>query len=155
MNNEQLQILVEKISLDFFNLPFLHQAIFNNRLRTTGGRYLLKSGNIEINKKYYEIHGESELIGIIKHELCHYHLHQRGRGYQHKDKDFKQLATEVGAPRFCTPLPSEHRPTKPITLHYYQCASCRLLYRRKRRVDTKRFVCGKCGGKLIKIARPR
>ena len=37
-----------------------------------------------------------ELIGIIKHELCHYHLHLEGKGYQHRDKDFKELLKKVG-----------------------------------------------------------
>lgn len=151
MNDQQLQKLVEKISLDYFHKPFMHKAIFNKRLRTTGGRYLLQTGNIEINKKYYDVYGEIELIGIIKHELCHYHLHQNKMGYQHKDQHFKILAKKVGAPQYCTPLPEFTRNKQPMTYHQYQCQVCRLIYRRKRRVDTKRFVCGKCGGKLVKI----
>ena len=51
--------------------------------------------------------GEKELIGIIKHELCHYHLHLEGKGYQHQDQEFKKLLKKVGAPRFCTPLPGQ------------------------------------------------
>ena len=39
----RLQRLVEKISLQYFEMPFLHKAILISRLRTTGGRYLLKS----------------------------------------------------------------------------------------------------------------
>lgn len=105
MNDQQLQKLVEKISMEYFNRPFIHKAVFNKRLRTTGGRYILNSGNIEINKKYYDVYGEKELIGIIKHELCHYHLHQNKMGYRHKDQHFRQLASQVGAPRYCTPLP--------------------------------------------------
>ena len=69
MDDEQLQKLVERISIHFFQKPFKHKARFNPRLRTTGGRYLLHTHDIEINKKYYEQHGEKELIGIIKHEL--------------------------------------------------------------------------------------
>ena len=54
MNDQELQNLVEEISWEFFNKPFHHQAIFNSRLKTTGGRYLLDSHNIEMNKKYYD-----------------------------------------------------------------------------------------------------
>ena len=50
-----------------------------------------ESHNIEINKKHYEEFGIEELIGIIKHELCHYHLHIEKRGYKHRDQDFKEL----------------------------------------------------------------
>ena len=46
-----------------------------------------------------------ELIRIIKHELCHYHLHLEGKGYKHRDQDFKELLQKVGASRFCSPLP--------------------------------------------------
>lgn len=149
MTNEELQRLVEKISAQYFHKPFQHRAVFNARLRTTGGRYLLTSHNVEINRKYLEEHGISELEGIIKHELCHYHLHVEGKGYQHRDQDFKRLMKKVGAPRHCTPLKIEKRTTGII--HKYQCQDCAQMYERKRRVNTARFVCGKCKGKLRKL----
>ena len=49
MNNNELQNMVESISNRYFNEPFRHNALFNNKLRTTGGRYMLDSHNIEIN----------------------------------------------------------------------------------------------------------
>ncbi len=104
MNERELQQLTEHISQQFFGKTFRHQAVFNDRLKTTGGRYLLGTHNIELNRRYLEEHGLEELIGIIKHELCHYHLHLEGKGYQHRDRDFKALLKQVGAPRFCTPL---------------------------------------------------
>jgi SprT-like protein len=151
MEQQELQLLVEKISVESFGKPFKHHASFNPKLRSTGGRYLLGTHNIEINKKYYEQLGEKELVGIIKHELCHYHLHLEGKGYQHRDKDFKFLLKHVGAPRFCAQLPDKKakRTSKRILL--YQCEKCKLSYNRKRIIDTSRYVCGKCRGKLIKI----
>lgn len=89
MNNQELQSLVCDISLKYFKIPFKHNAYFNSRLRTTGGRYLLKSHDIEINPKQYEHYGKEAIIDIVKHELCHYHLHILGKGYKHKDRDFK------------------------------------------------------------------
>ncbi|MDK2599449.1 SprT family protein [Bacillus stercoris] len=80
MDNIELQKLTEDISETYFKKPFRHQALFNDRLKTTGGRYLLTSHNIELNRKYLIEHGREELIGIIKHELCHYHLHLEGKG---------------------------------------------------------------------------
>ncbi|BBP87322.1 hypothetical protein BsIDN1_09400 [Bacillus safensis] len=97
---KELQQLTEHISQQFFGKTFRHQAVFNDRLKTTGGRYLLGTHNIELNRRYLEEHGREELIGIIKHELCHYHLHLEGKGYQHRDRDFKALLKQVGAPRF-------------------------------------------------------
>ncbi|QGQ44086.1 SprT family protein [Metabacillus sediminilitoris] len=146
MDDMKLQQLVEEISLNYFHKPFNHQVTFNKRLRTTGGRYLLRSHNIDINPKYYIEHGLEEIIGIIKHELCHYHLHLEGKGYKHGDKDFKDLLKEVGAPRFCKPLKKEIKSNSAPLI--YKCKSCSLIYKRKRKVDTTRLVCGKCGGKI-------
>lgn len=148
MKQEELQRLVEDISLTMFNKRFVHSAYFNPRLRTTGGRYLLQSHDIEINKKYYEQQGIEELVGIIKHELCHYHLHLDKKGYQHKDPDFKNLLKKVGAPRFCKPLTSVER-TRSTTLYQYECTNCSQQYWRKKRIDVSRYVCGKCKGKLL------
>ncbi|MFC0274448.1 SprT family protein [Metabacillus herbersteinensis] len=145
MDNNQLQKLVEDISMKSFGKRFRHQASFNKRLRTTGGRYLLRSHNIDINQRYYEEFGLEELIGIIKHELCHYHLHLEGKGYQHRDRDFKELLAKVGAPRFCSPLKLEKVPRKILV---YCCKSCSQKYTRRKRVNTTRYLCGKCGGKI-------
>ncbi|WP_299094577.1 SprT family protein [uncultured Metabacillus sp.] len=146
MDDTQLQKIVEDISLTYFRKKFNHKATFNKRLRTTGGRYLLRSHNIDVNPKYYHEYGLDEVIGIIKHELCHYHLHLEGRGYKHGDKDFKELLKEVGAPRYCTPLKQEKKGNS--VLLQYKCKNCHQIYNRKRRVDTTRLVCGRCGGKI-------
>lgn len=109
---------------------------------------MLSSHNIEINPKHWVEHGREELIGIIKHELCHYHLHLEGKGYKHRDHDFRKLLAEVGAPRFCTPIQKLRTPN---TIHLYKCGTCSQKYERKRRMDTKKYVCGKCGGKIQKV----
>lgn len=140
----ELNNLVKEISITYFNKPFRHQALYNYRLRTTGGRYLLSSHNIEINPKYMVEMTREDYKGIIKHELCHYHLHLEGKGYRHGDQDFKELLKQVGAPRHCRPLPSQENTVKYI----YLCEKCHLLYRRKRRVNTKKYRCGKCKGKI-------
>lgn len=152
MEQRELQLLVEKISVESFGKPFKHQASFNPRLRSTGGRYLLGTHNIEINKKYLDQLGENELIGIIKHELCHYHLHLEKKGYQHRDPEFKALLKRTGAPRFCNQLPERKAKRTAKKLLIYQCTKCRLTYQRKKSINTSRYVCGKCRGKLIKIS---
>lgn len=150
MDDRELQALVEKISLEHFHKPFLHKAYFNNRLRTTGGRYMLRTHHIEINRKYLEELGMGELKRIIKHELCHYHLHLEGKGYKHRDADFKNLLKKVNAPRYCTPLPEKTGKERKQTTHIYVCTNCQQIYERKRRINTARYVCGICRGKLKK-----
>jgi len=150
MKEEELQHLVEEISLQYFKLPFCHKALFNKRLRTTGGRYLLQSHHVELSYNYYKAFGEEELIEVIKHELCHYHLHLAGKGYKHRDADFRRLLTEVGAPRFCKTIPGTASKRR-LSSYIYECTSCRLQYARKRRVDTNRYRCGKCKGNLVEV----
>ncbi|MFY4776738.1 SprT family protein [Metabacillus sp. RGM 3146] len=148
MMQQKLQELVEEISATFFKKRFRHTARFNPRLRTTGGRYLLVSHDIEINPKYLEEHGMKEMVGIIKHELCHYHLHIEGKGYKHRDKEFRELLEQVKAPRFCSPLVRTRQNRKTYS---YKCLVCSQKFLRKKRMNTLRYVCGKCGGKIEQV----
>ncbi|MCE4957631.1 SprT family protein [Macrococcoides caseolyticum] len=143
MQKSELQSLVEEISLAYFDKPFIHEARFNHRLRTTGGRYLLNSHDIEINPKQYDTFGIEAIVDIIKHELVHYHLHIEGKGYQHRDKDFKVLSEKVGAPRFCEMIPSVQG-----YRYTYTCNHCGQTFLRKRRVNTRKYKCSKCLGEI-------
>ena len=147
LTNEDLFDLVNNISKNFFYKPFKHDVLFNTRLRTTGGRYIPARKTIELNSKYYFEMDEAEFIGIIKHELCHYHLHIEGKGYKHGDQAFKDLLKKTGSPRHCSPLPSQQKEVK--YKYKYICEDCKLEYRRIRRVDVKKYRCGKCKGRLI------
>ena len=141
MNEHELQNLTEEISRTSFHREFTHKITYNRRLRSSGGRYLLKTGNIEINPLVEQNLGLEALIGVIKHELCHYHLHQTGGGYRHRDADFKRLLHQVGGSRFV------ERMKEPNFI--YECTACHHRYPRMRKMNTNRYVCGKCRGKLI------
>lgn len=142
-----LQQWTNDLSETYFHKPFHDRAIFNARLRTTGGRYIPSRRIIELNPKYLRELGEEEFAGIIKHELCHYHLHIEGKGYGHGDPEFKALLKQTDSPRYCQPLPSEHDKN----FHQYVCTECDHIYHRRRRVNTSKYHCGKCKGKLKKI----
>ena len=141
MNEHELQQLTEEISRNSFHREFTHKITYNKRLRSSGGRYLLKTGNIEINPLVEQELGLEALVGVIKHELCHYHLHQTGGGYRHRDADFKRLLHQVGGSRFV------ERMKEPTFI--YECTACHHRYPRIRKMNTNRYVCGKCRGKLI------
>lgn len=149
MRPEELQKLVETLSQKWFGRPFTHQTRFNSRLRTTGGRYLLSSHDIELNPKQLDYYGYEAMVNIIKHELCHYHLHLAGKGYRHRDREFKALLSKVGGSRHCQTIPGTQNQNR--IHHRYRCRSCGEVYNRKRRIDTRRFLCGKCQGRLQKI----
>lgn len=145
MTDQDLQQLVEQVSRESFGKEFRHRATFNGRLRTTGGRYMLRSHDIEINPHHYQLHGLDATIATIKHELCHYHLHLEKRGYRHQDRDFKELLAAVGGARYC-PDTGLRRVVK--TSYVYVCTSCGQPYPRKRKIDTRKYGCGRCRGKL-------
>ncbi|MBM7616867.1 SprT-like protein [Weissella uvarum] len=140
MTDQELQTLVEKISNEAFQRPFKHQAYFNHRLRTTGGRYLLSNHAIEINPRMLTDFGFDTLVGVIKHELIHYHLHLQGLPYQHRDAEFKQALAKTGALRYA---PSQDKAAR----WHYQCENGHDLYR-QRKINVQRYVCGKCQGRL-------
>ena len=141
MNEHELQQLTQEISQSSFHREFTHKITYNRRLRSSGGRYLLQTGNIEMNPLVEQELGLEALIGVIKHELCHYHLHQTGGGYRHRDADFKRLLHQVGGSRFV------ERMKEPNFI--YECTACHHRYPRMRKMNTNRYVCGKCRGKLI------
>ncbi|AQP54313.1 SprT family protein [Vagococcus penaei] len=143
LTTEELQKLVEETSLEYFHQPFKHQAVFNSRLKTTGGRYHLTDHHLDFNPKVYEKYGLSELIGVIKHELCHYHLHLAGKGYQHRDTDFRKLLKQTGSPRFVKSLVNESEQK----IYVYSCQKCAKIIKRRRRVNVKKYGC-LCGGRL-------
>ncbi|MBO8164063.1 MAG: SprT family protein [Brevibacillus sp.] len=152
MTDQQLQELVEYISQTYFGKPFRHRARFNRRLRTTGGRYLLHSHDIELNPLHLAEHGESELIGIIKHELCHYHLHLAGMGYRHADRDFQTLLRQVGGSRYCKRVGKAAKPT--AYKYELRCRDCGMSYKRRRKMNPDRYVCGRCRGRLLLLPLP-
>jgi len=147
MDNAKLQQLVEEISLQSFQQPFLHQAVFNTRLRTTAGRYVHRGHIVEINPHYCRLHGPAELVDTIKHELCHYHLALEQQPFDHRSSEFRALLRRVGGCRYAKPSPE--LANKKHTVRIYTCVHCKHVYQRRRKVDTKRFLCGKCRGRLV------
>lgn len=143
MSEIELQELCQQISQKFFNREFRHQIHYNSRLRSTGGRYLLQSGDIEINPKVEKQLGLEALIGVLKHELCHYHLHQQGLGYRHQDTDFKRLLHQVGGSRYVERMDTAK--------YLYQCTHCGLFIHRMRVLDTHKYRCGRCRGKITLV----
>lgn len=142
MTNLELQALVETTSEAYFNRPFEHRATFNARLRTTGGRFNLNTQNLDFNPSMFAAVTAAVRLGIIKHELVHYHLYRAHRGYRHRDADFKALLAAVGGSRYAPRV-------APITAKYrYVCTQCGQEYLRTRRINLRKYGCGRCHGRL-------
>ena len=145
LTEEELQNLVQEVSLKYFGRQFKHQVKINKRMTTTGGRYHLDDHHIEINAHFLVPQYYQELIGIIKHELTHYHLHLAHKGYRHKDQDFKVLLDRVGGSRYAPDIGLKR---KRKAKYLYVCTICGQQFVRVRRVNVRRYGCGKCGGRL-------
>ena len=63
-------------------------------------------------------------------------------GYKHSDVDFKELLRKVDGLRYAPSLAKKEQ------FYRYRCQKCGQEYHRKRRVNTKKYVCGRCHGKL-------
>ncbi|HEK9998030.1 SprT family protein [Streptococcus equi subsp. zooepidemicus] len=135
---------VREVSLADFGKPFRHQASWNRRLRTTGGRFFPKDGHLDFNPKILEEHGETVFRQIVRHELCHYHLYFEGLGFRHKDQAFKELLDQVDGLRYAPKLQSHQ------ANYLYICQHCGQAYDRKRPINLAVFACGRCHGRLIK-----
>jgi len=144
MTDETLQTYVEEISETVFGRNFKHRAVFNPRLKTTGGRYFLDDHHLDFNRLF--LSDMRTFRGIVIHELCHYHLHLLGKGHRHGDADFKEWLQRYGGLRYCPRLEGTIKSKK---IHLYECSECWTLYRRKRRMDPDRYRCGKCKGKIF------
>ena len=142
MNNRERQHLTEKWSVEYFHRPFVHQIFFNRRLRTTGGRYHLSDGHIDINPLMYTEFDLANLKGVVLHELCHYHLHQTGQDYRHRSRAFRTLLAQVGGSRYA-PATSKAQP--PHRHLIYQCQGCGAVIARQRHFNTHRYICRRCG----------
>lgn len=143
MTEKELQEIVENASFKYFNAPFEHRAFFNNRLQTTGGRYNLRTHNLDFNPKILNVFGQETFLGIVKHELCHYHLHKENRNFRDGDLEFQELLTEIGGLRY---TPSIEMTQESVWRWAYQCKKCSHVIYRKRRFNLKKFVCANCNG---------
>lgn len=145
LTNQELTKKVREISLNYFKRPFEHEAKWNQRLRTTGGRFFPKDLHLDFNPKMAKL---ENFEGVVLHELTHYHLYRTQRGYKHQDADFKRLLAQVGGLRYAPAV--EERKVK----YDYVCQNCGQNYPRQRKIDTKKYRCGKCRGQLkIKTSR--
>lgn len=144
--NDTLLDFVKWVSEVDFGKPFEHEARFNRRLRSTGGRFFPKDLHLDFNERMYDLFSEDVFRQIVQHELVHYDLYRAGKGYKHGDADFKNLLSQVGGLRFAPSLPD-------TTYISYACVSCGQTYQRRKKIDLSRYRCGKCGKELKLVER--
>ncbi|MDT2748198.1 SprT family protein [Streptococcus parauberis] len=135
---------VKQVSKEDFGQSFEHEAHWNNRLKTTGGRFFPNDGHLDFNLNLYEEFGPEIFRKIVRHELCHYYLYMAKKGFRHRDQDFKDLLAQVDGLRYA-PI------SQKLNKIHYICKSCGHHFTRRRQINTRKYVCGFCQGKIVKI----
>lgn len=114
---------------------------WNPRMRSTAGRALLKTYNVEINPKLLEF-GENEVYNTILHELAHllawYRTRHRGHG-----AEWRAACVDLGIPNekvtHNLPLPKRQQKRK----WRYVCPACETSFDRVRKARAH-SACAKC-----------
>lgn len=82
--------------------PDTLQWKWNNRLRSSAGRYCTHPPTIELAWEYFEKHNWNELLSIVRHELIHawQHKHPDCNNIGHGPK-FKQWLDDLETEKHC------------------------------------------------------
>lgn len=144
MDTQDLYQLANSLSLQFWQKPLTIKVVWNTRLRSSAGRYIYsKAGpqRIEVSYQEYIDYGLAEVVNILKHELCHFHLHQQNKAFQDGSVVFKQECQRVGA----------QLTAKPRAVKYVQifCSSCGQLLGYRQRIR-KNLISSCCGSSLMR-----
>jgi len=113
---------------------------WSRRMHAIAGKYWrAKQGwEIVLSLPYHERFPQ-EVENILKHEMIHVWLHQRGiwkRGVAH-GREFQREAERVGAPLYCQSYEGMHRPYQ----YEWECPTCR---RRSRSRIRRVWACAPC-----------
>jgi SprT-like protein len=123
------------IARDFLEKEFemeLEIPIFiNPRLKKVLGYFQYRKGEalkIEMSQEFMGYADDEEVIDVLKHELVHYALFEKGLPHGDSDKEFKDTVDRLGIGRSNT-----------IKLrgkfHKYICDCCGYSYHRKKRLS--------------------
>lgn len=106
--------------------------------RKVNGKIISKSNcRIELSKNAFNDY--KELINTIKHEMTHYYCFINDLPFRDSDNYFKVLCIKNNVP-LSSDLKIEH--------HYYSCdCGCGFRYT-LRKINSNKYICKKCGGKL-------
>lgn len=127
------------------------EVFWNNRIYRTIGRYISykdnkKQGRMEISRKYIDYYPE-EIKNILVHEMIHHKFPKEKHSYKFKkemnrlNNNFEELNIKI-------------RSDKNIPGKYvYICSKkgCSFRSERNRKIDLEKYVCSKCGSKIIEI----
>lgn len=97
MANYAKGIVENKLNIELPEIP----VQLNGRLIATNGFYCYRGRTplrIEISKPFAIALDDSDIMGVLIHEFCHYALHYLGKPFADGDQLFEQLLYDLDAP---------------------------------------------------------
>ena len=101
--------LMDKLWGDKLEIPVVISSRMTNSLGLFYSSTVYKNGQrvrqplkIAISKSLLEYYSLENIEGVIKHELCHYHLYKKGGNFSDGDKEFEDELKRIGSHSTCT-----------------------------------------------------
>ncbi len=80
MDKKEVEKVREDICERYFKKGLGDEGVFNEGVKRSGGRYVLRWDKIELKRKYLIEEGREEVIGMMKQEVWDYDLDVEGKG---------------------------------------------------------------------------
>jgi SprT-like protein len=149
-SKEIVEGLANKLSLHFWNHPCTIPVVWNGRLTSSMGRFIFSIKGkiripvkIELSKHAAQFINRDIFIGVMLHELCHYHLCRLGQPFDDHHPVFEKELARVGAISTNT----VQIPQKAFQL---LCSKCNKSIGVRKRINTKNYRSACCKEKIIK-----
>lgn len=147
--------LMDKLWGDKLEIPVVISSRMTNSLGLFYSSMVYKNGKrvrqplkIAISKSLLEYYSLENIEGVIKHELCHYHLYKKGGNYCDGDKEFEDELKRIGSHSTCTL-------SRAGMIYTVKCSCCGKVVRKTpskgvvtRCINTRISVC--CEADLVK-----
>lgn len=137
-SNESLLDLVNELAIRYFGRTYNGRVEWNFRMRTRAGDYAPRLKLMRLSARYAKEFGDEELVGTIKHELCHWYLWEQGIAHRHDSRAFKELMQRVDAPRYAKRTQVR---TGSSRRYVYRCTFCGIEFVRRRKIQG---ACKRC-----------
>ena len=141
MTLQDLHRFAEDFLQEEFNMSLDIPIKLNGRLKRAGGRFISRSHSaveIDLNKTVYEHNPIDVVLDILKHELVHYALFEKGLPYRDGDRVFENTLARLG-------VSSTNTLRVKTKAHVYKCDCGKEFIKRNTRLPRNMYFACDCG----------
>ena len=150
MTLKDLHRFAEEFLQEEFDMSLNIPIKLNGRLKRAGGRFISSQDyftrehtalEIDLNKTVYENNPIDVILDILKHELVHYALFEKGLPYKDGDRVFENTLTRLG-------VSSTNTLKVKTKAHVYKCDCGRQFIKRNTRLAKNMYFPCDCGNSV-------